>query len=370
MKGKCSKNRSGNCLTSFNAALFTNQQFSPELSPCFLQWEGMLHFPAIHSPASTETPIWRSGWGHPQHRQKYGNTSLAPAQACQEHRGGGCINRTTEILAWLWSTKPILTHQTALDNNLLCKNSSAAANWEQNLMEWLCSDRSQHVTPPHITYKCNPIYKNTLYSCRDIKSPNPATEIFFFLNQQHMILLPSLQSRYPDFLTTHPPAQPFCSHTAGFFWGFSDKMQELFTQDFLHTQSMPWHQALSSKAEHERESLCLLQTEYFSSTSTTGTHSHHGLHLIMNPAIPTNDCLSRGWGQQGSVSNKQVTATADEHLFLTEDISDINDFMIKSCILIWQFSNKWQLSEILVPGSAQNKHRGFGTTSAVMLGHF
>lgn len=223
MKGKCSKNISGNCLTSFNAALFTNQQFSPELSPCFLQWEGMLHFPAIHSPASTETPIWRSGWGHPQHRQKYGNTSLAPAQACQEHRGGGCINRTTEILAWLWSTKPILTHQTALDNNLLCKNSSAAANWEQNLMEWLCSDRSQHVTPPHITYKCNPIYKNTLYSCRDIKSPNPATEIFFFLNQQHMILLPSLQSRYPDFLTTHPPAQPFCSHTAGFFWGFSDR---------------------------------------------------------------------------------------------------------------------------------------------------
>lgn len=77
----------------------------------------------------------------------------------------------------------------------------------------------------------NLIYKNTLYSCRDSKKPNPATEIFCFLNQQHMILL-SLEYRYPDFLTTHPPAQLFCSHTMGFFWWFSHKMQELFTQDF------------------------------------------------------------------------------------------------------------------------------------------
>lgn len=64
------------------------------------------------------------------------------------------------------------------------------------------------------------------------------------------------------------------------------------------------------------------------------------------------------------MSNKQVTATADEHLFLTEDIFDINDFMIKSCILILQFSNKWQLSEFMMPGSAQNKQRGVGSTSA------
>lgn len=106
-------------------------------------------------------------------------------------------------------------------------------------MKWLYTDLSQHVTTLRITYWCNLIYKNILYSCRDIKNPNPATEIFCFLNQQHVILLSSLQYRYPDFLTTHPPAQLFCSHTMGFFWWFSDKMQELFAQDFLRTQSMP-----------------------------------------------------------------------------------------------------------------------------------
>lgn len=205
----------------------------------------MCHFHAIHSPTNSETPIWRSDWDHPQHSQKYVNTSLSPAQPCQEHQQGGWINKTIEISAWLWSIKthPITTKQLWV---MICFVRTALLLQTENKTSWNgCAVMYLSMWQHYVyTYSCNLIYKNTLYSCRDIKNPNPATEIFCFLNQQQVMLLSSLQYRYPDFLTTHPPAQLFCSHTMGFFW-FSDKMQELLTQDFLHTQSMPWHQALS-----------------------------------------------------------------------------------------------------------------------------
>lgn len=190
----------------------------------------MWHFQAIHSPASTGTPIWRSGWDHPQHRQKYVNISLAPAQPCQEHREGGCVNKTTEIFAWLWGTKTHPNDQTALGNDLLCKNSSAAAKWEQNLMEWLCSDISQHVTTPHITYRCRLIYKNILYSCRDI------TEIFCFLEPaaRDTALLTAIQVPcFPN--NTSPSTALLLSHKGIFLVALRSNARAVYSGLFTYT---------------------------------------------------------------------------------------------------------------------------------------
>lgn len=102
LKAKCSKNMFGNSLTSSSCCCIYHPGIQPWIS---CRRRVMCHFHAMPSTTSTETPIWRSDWDRPQHRQKYENISLSPAQPCQEHWERGWIDKTAEISARLGSTK-------------------------------------------------------------------------------------------------------------------------------------------------------------------------------------------------------------------------------------------------------------------------
>lgn len=106
LKAKCSTNIFGNSLRSSLCLLYLPTRNSTlnylSLFPAVGGWR-VISMPSTPQPA-LKLPS-EGVTDHPQHGQKYVNTSLPPAQLCQEHQEGGGINKTTQVFAWLWSTK-------------------------------------------------------------------------------------------------------------------------------------------------------------------------------------------------------------------------------------------------------------------------